>query len=59
MAGHRIGDFPHPRRYEGLLGEVDAAPSPFVWMLEMHIRHPERAFGAFREDLMLPAAAGP
>jgi methionyl aminopeptidase len=53
MSGHRIGDFPHKHRYEGLLSDVDIVPSPFVWVLEMHIRHPYRAFGAFYEDLML------
>lgn len=54
MSGHRVGDFPHKNRYEGLLSEVDIIPSPYVWILEMHIRHPERPFGAFYEDLMLP-----
>lgn len=54
MSGHRIGDFPHPHRYEGLLSEVDIRPSPYVWILEMHIRHPRRSFGAFYEDLMMP-----
>lgn len=56
MSGHRIGDFPHPHRYDGLLSDVDAVPSPYLWILEMHIRHPRRAFGTFHEDLMLPAA---
>lgn len=56
MSGHRIGDFPHPHRYDGLLSEVDICPSPYVWILEMHIRHRERCFGAFYEDLMLPKA---
>lgn len=54
MSGHRIGDFPHPHRFEGLLSDVDITPSPFVWVLEIHIRHPKRPFGAFFEDL-LPA----
>ena len=57
MSGHRVGDFPHPHRYEGLLSEVDEVPSPYVWILEMHIRHPQRAFGAFHEDLMLPSGS--
>ncbi|AOH85641.1 hypothetical protein AWL63_18545 [Sphingomonas panacis] len=55
MSGHRVGDFPHRHRYEGLLIEVDINPSPFVWILEMHIRHPNRPFGAFYEDLMIPS----
>lgn len=54
MSGHRIGDFPHPHRYKGLLSDVDICPKPYVWILEMHIRHRERRFGAFFEDLMLP-----
>jgi Xaa-Pro aminopeptidase len=53
MSGHRIGDFPHKHRFEGLLSDVDIVPSPHVWVLEMHIRHPSRPFGAFYEDLML------
>ena len=54
MSGHRIGDYPHRHRYDGLLSETDISPSPYVWILEMHIRHPGRDFGAFYEDLMLP-----
>jgi len=57
MSGHRIGDFPHPLRYEGLLSDADLCPSPLLWVLEMHIRHPLRAFGAFYEDLLLPVEA--
>ena len=55
MSGHRIGDFPHKHRYDGLLSEVDIHPSAYVWILEMHIRHPTRTYGAFYEDLMLAA----
>ena len=53
MSGHRVGDYPHRHRYDGLLSEVDTNPSPYVWILEIHIRHPSRMFGAFYEDLMV------
>jgi Xaa-Pro aminopeptidase len=54
MSGHRIGDFPHKHRFAGLLSGVDVIPSPYLWILEIHIRHKTRQFGAFYEDLMLP-----
>jgi len=54
MSGHRIGDFPHKHRFSGLLSGVDVIPSPYLWILEIHIRHKTRNFGAFYEDLMLP-----
>jgi hypothetical protein len=31
---------------------VDFKPSACAWMLEIQIRHPELAFGAFYEDLL-------
>ena len=52
-SGHRIADFPHAALYEGALAEVPFVPTSDLWVLEIQIRHPERAFGAFYEDLLL------
>jgi Xaa-Pro aminopeptidase len=52
-SGHRLADFPHAALFDGALAEVPFAPSPDLWVLEIQIRHPERAFGAFYEDLLL------
>ena len=52
-SGHRIADFPHAALHEGALAEAPFAPSSELWVLEIQIRHPERAFGAFYEDLLL------
>jgi Xaa-Pro aminopeptidase len=48
LSGHRISDFPHAAIYEGPLAEV-----PLLWVLEIHIRHPEKPYGAFFEDMLL------
>lgn len=53
LSGHRISDFPHATVYEGPLAEVDFSPSSLLWVLEIHIRHPSRPFGAFFEDMLL------
>lgn len=53
LSGHRISDFPHAAIYEGPLAEVPFSPSPLLWVLEIHIRHPEKAYGAFFEDMLL------
>jgi hypothetical protein len=53
MNGHRISDFPHKAIFGGSLAEIDFAPSPGLWVLEIQIRHPTRPFGAFFEDLLL------
>ena len=50
--GHRLSDFPHAVHYRGGLAEIDFIPSPCAWMLEIQIRHPQRPFGAFYEDLL-------
>lgn len=50
--GHRLSDFPHAVHYRGLMADVDFPPAPYAWMLEIQIRHPTRAFGAFYEDLL-------
>lgn len=53
LSGHRLSDFPHAAIYDGPLADVDFKPAPLLWVLEMHIRHPERGFGAFYEDMLL------
>lgn len=53
LAGHRLSDFPHAAHYDGTLAEVDIVPAPDLWVLEIAIRHPDRPFGAFYEDLLV------
>jgi Metallopeptidase family M24 len=53
LSGHRISDFPHAAIYDGPMATVGFCPSPLVWVLEIHLRHPERNFGAFFEDMLL------
>jgi hypothetical protein len=53
LSGHRLSDFPHAAIYDGPLADVDFKPAPLLWILEIHIRHPERGFGAFYEDMLL------
>lgn len=53
LSGHRLSDFPHAAIYDGPLADVDFKPAPLLWVLEMHIRHAERGFGAFFEDMLL------
>jgi len=53
LSGHRLSDFPHAAIYDGPLADVDFTPSPLLWILEIHIRHPEQRFGAFFEDMLL------
>lgn len=53
MSGHRLAEFPHSAHYMGSLAEAPFTPSPGLWMLEIQIRHPERPFSAFIEDLLL------
>ena len=59
IKGHRVSDFPHAIHRAGDLGDFDAPPASGLWILEIQIAHPTRAFGAFYEDLLsspLPAA---
>jgi len=56
LAGHRLSDFPHSAIFKGSLRELDFSPSPRLWVLEMHIRHPEGLYGAFYEDMLLEEA---
>lgn len=53
LSGHRIADFPHTLIYEGPLAETDFHPSRLIWVLEIHIRHPTKNYGAFFEDMLL------
>lgn len=53
LSGHRLADFPHAAVHEGPLAEVDFTPSRLLWVLEIHIRHPTGAYGAFFEDMLL------
>jgi len=53
LSGHRLADFPHAAIYEGPMAEVDFKPSRQLWVLEIHIRHPQHAYGAFFEDMLL------
>lgn len=53
LSGHRLADFPHAAVHEGPLAEVDFTPSRLLWVLEIHIRHPTEAYGAFFEDMLL------
>jgi Xaa-Pro aminopeptidase len=53
LSGHRLSDFPHAAVYDGPMADVDFTPSPLLWVLEIHIRHPEQRYGAFFEDMLL------
>lgn len=57
MSGHRLSDFPHAVKHDGALAGIAYPPSPGLWVLEVQIRHPERPFGAFHEDLLLREGA--
>lgn len=50
--GHRIADFPHAAKRRGTIEGLDFKPSSSRWILEIHIKHPTRPFGAFYEDLL-------
>lgn len=53
LSGHRLADFPHDTYYDGALAAIPFAPTPKLWVLEVQIRHPEKPFGAFYEDLLI------
>ena len=54
LSGHRISEFPHEAHYAGPLADVDFTPTAGpLWVLEIHIRHPGRTYGAFFEDMLL------
>ena len=50
--GHRIGDFPHQRFSEKGLTEISFVPATYLWVLEIHLLHPSKRFGAFFEDIL-------
>jgi len=55
IKGHRLGDYPH-KLYAGCnLGDFSGTPRAGVWVLEIQIKHPTLAIGAFYEDVLLPA----
>jgi Xaa-Pro aminopeptidase len=53
LSGHRLSDFPHAAIYDGPMADVNFKPSPLLWVLEIHIRHPTDGYGAFFEDMLL------
>ncbi len=50
--GHRIGDFPHKRFFEKGLTGISFTPTSSLWVLEVHLIHPSKKFGAFFEDVL-------
>lgn len=52
LAGHRVSEFPHALHHKGSLNALDFTPALGLWILEIQIRHPEKAFGAFYEDIL-------
>lgn len=54
LSGHRLSEFPHEAHYDGSLADADLRPQANLWVLEIAIAHPERNFGAFYEDILLP-----
>jgi len=53
IKGHRVSDFPHAIYKAGSLGAYDGRPDPGIWVLEIQIAHPSRAYGAFYEDVLI------
>ena len=52
IRGHRVSDFPHAIYKAGNLGDFADCPSTGLWILEIQIAHPTKAFGAFFEDML-------
>ncbi len=50
--GHRISDFPHIAKMRGSIQEFPEKPAANRWILEIQIRHTQKPFGAFYEDLL-------
>jgi Xaa-Pro aminopeptidase len=53
MYGHRLGDFPHAVHTRAKLGGLPFAPSPNLWVLEIHVIDEELKLGAFFEDVLV------
>lgn len=51
-SGHRISDFPHIAKRRGNMEREKEKPAANRWILEIQIRHPEKSFGAFYEDIL-------
>jgi Xaa-Pro aminopeptidase len=51
-SGHRIGDFPHRIHHSGKLKDYGKAPSPDLWILEIHLVDKALGAGAFFEDML-------
>lgn len=43
---------PHKTYQAGDLGDLRTTPAGGIWVLEIQLCHPERAFGAFYEDIL-------
>lgn len=50
--GHRLSDFSHRQYCTTKLSQIPFPLSPLLWVVEIHIVHPTRPFGAFYEDLI-------
>ena len=53
LAGHRVSDFPHALFGPAKLAEMEIVPGDAVWVLEIQLRHPTEAVGAFYEDILI------
>lgn len=53
LPGHRVSDFPHAAIHTGSLAEFEGVPLAMRWILEIHLRHPVKPYGAFFEDMLL------
>jgi methionyl aminopeptidase len=53
LPGHRVSDFPHATIHTGSLADLEVSPSAMRWILEIHLRDPQKRFGAFFEDMLL------
>ena len=58
LSGHRLSDFPHAVIYDGPMADVAFCPSALLWVLEIHIRHPTKKYGAFFDKVRLLDAKG-
>lgn len=52
IKGHRVGDYPHKLYASGSLGELAGEAVPGIWVLEIQLRHPTLAIGAFKEQVL-------
>jgi len=52
MDGHRLGTFPHGVFYKGSLIDVESTIKGGLWVLEIHVRCPDKRLSAFFEDLI-------